>query len=163
MGGGFRNYERFARRAPWDKRARFRSKTNLSGGIFSRRAEAQITGAIMATNPKLTAAEWRAIQRVLPPSGGVGRPRHDDRRAVTELLYFEALARMPFSSVTLHGLHGRSRAGFLSVKRQRWLESGTWQRVVDAGRPALSRWRRQQWRGDSDTDRVMRAIARQWG
>jgi hypothetical protein len=32
--------------------------------------------------PQVTAAEWRLIQAVLPPSGGPGKPRQDDRAFV---------------------------------------------------------------------------------
>jgi len=113
----------------------------------------------MAADPRLTAAEWKRISAVLPRHRALGRPRHDDRRAVAELLFYETEARARWAGVSLQGLYGRPRAGFLSVRRQRWLEDGTWQRLVDAGRPAMARWHRQRHRGDnSDMALLMRSI-----
>ena len=118
----------------------------------------------MAADPRLTAPEWRTISAVLPSSTGIGRPRLDDRRAVAELLFFEVEARARWAGASLQGLYGRPRAGFLRVRRQRWLEDGTWPLIVDAGRPAMARWHRQRHRGgNSDIATVMRAFERQWG
>ena len=99
----------------------------------------------MAPNPRLTRAEWRMIRAVLPKSGGVGRPRQDDERAVAELLFAEATGRF---GRTLQQLYGRQRAGFLSVRRQRWKEAGAWDEILRAGCPAIARMRRREY-GDS--------------
>ena len=118
----------------------------------------------MPSIPKLTEREWRKIATVLPATGGVGRPRQDDRRAVNELLYFEVEVRSVWAGASLQSLYGRPRAAVLVVKRARWKENGTWQRLIDAGRPALMRWRKQRHRdyGDnSDTAKVMRLFERQ--
>ena len=95
--------------------------------------------------PALTAAEWAAIRAVLPKSGAIGRPRQDDRQAVVELLFAEATGRF---GRTLHQLYGRQRAGFLSVRRQRWKEAGAWDEILRAGDPAIARMRRREY-GDS--------------
>jgi len=97
----------------------------------------------MAPNLELTRTEWQAIARVLPQRGGVGRPPQDDRQAVAELLYAEALGRFGH---TLLQLYGRKRAGFLSVRRQRWRERGAWDEILRAGAPAIARMRRREYR-----------------
>jgi transposase len=96
----------------------------------------------MAPDPKLTAAEWRAIASILPRPGGVGRPPHDDRRAAAELLFAEATGR--FGRSLLH-LYGRERAAFLVVRRARWREIGAWDQILRASHPAIARMRRREY------------------
>jgi hypothetical protein len=61
------------------------------------------------------------------------------------LLFAEATGRF---GRTLSQLYGRQRAGFLSVRRQRWKESGTWDEILLAGAPAIARMCRREY-GDS--------------
>ena len=111
----------------------------------------------MASQPKLTNAEWKQIGSVLPQPGGVGRPRQDDRQAVAELLFAEATARF---GGTLLQLYGRQRAGFLSVRRQRLKEAGLWDEVLLAGRPAISRMRQREYGDCPEMMRLIRMIER---
>lgn len=99
----------------------------------------------MPAQPRLTEREWKKIAAVLPRPSGIGRPRADDREAVAELLFAEAVGRF---GGTLAHLYGRPRAGFLSMRRQRWAESGVWPDILRAGDPAIVRMRVREF-GDS--------------
>ena len=115
----------------------------------------------MAADPRLTAAEWKRISAVLPASTRVGRPAYDDRRAVAELLYFEVEARSRGRARRCRASTG-DRGPVICRCAGSDGENGTWQRLMDAGRPALVRWRRRRHRGDtSDTAKVMRSFERQ--
>ena len=92
----------------------------------------------MASNPKLTEAEWRAIQAVLPSSSGIGRPRHGDREAIAALLHHAS--QRGYYITPLQGLVGRKQAASLVVKRARWKEAGVWPLILQAGAPAMARW-----------------------
>ena len=118
----------------------------------------------MAANPHLNEREWKRIAAVLPPSRGVGRPRSDDRQAVAELLYAEVLTRTCWVAPALQTLYGRPRAGFLSMRRQRWREDGTWPKVIAAAAPALDRMHERELRSDGRTDmaRLMRQYDKRW-
>ena len=93
----------------------------------------------MSANPKLTDAEWHAIAAHLrtPPTG---RPHIDVRGDVARLLQAKALDR------PLQALFGRQTAGRLVVKRSRWREDGTWDRIERAGQPAMERMRAEEHR-----------------
>ena len=114
----------------------------------------------MLINPKLTAAEWAAIRRVLPASGGVGRPRHGDREAIAVLLYSQT--QQGRFGVPLQGLVPRKVAAALVVKRARWKEAGVWPLILEAGRPAMRRLKEKELRASmsdkSDIAILMRSL-----
>jgi hypothetical protein len=59
------------------------------------------------------------------------------------LLYAEAVGRF---GQTLQQLYGRQRAAFLSMRRQRWKESGAWDAILIAGHSAIVRMQRHEFR-----------------
>ena len=113
----------------------------------------------MATKPKLTAAEWRAIERVLPPSGGVGRPRHGDREGIAILLHHASQQRGYFTK-PLQSLVDRKTAAALVVKRARWIAAGVWPAILEAGRPAMRRMREQELRGSISNENTIAMLMR---
>jgi transposase len=84
--------------------------------------------------PMITAAEWRSIAPHLPPTGGPGKPRSDDRVVVSAFFYAEA------TNATLECLppaYGNPRS--LRTRRQRWQADGTLAKLMKAGAPAIKR------------------------
>ena len=62
--------------------------------------------------PMITAREWRSIAPLLPPTGGPGKPRQDDRRFVSAFFYSEA-TRSSLDSLPLVPLPDRVLKGIL--------------------------------------------------
>jgi transposase len=90
--------------------------------------------------PMITAREWRSIAPLLPPTGGPGKPRQDDRRIVSAFFYSEA-TRSSLDSLPL--AYGNARS--LRTRRQRWTVDGTSPRLMKAGEPVIQRMRRAYW------------------
>ena len=111
-----------------------------------------------------TEREWKRIAAVLPPPGGVGRPRRGDREALAILFRAEALSRTRFVKPALQELVDRKTAAVLVVKRARWREDGIWSKLLEVGAPAIERLRERELRryDNSDTGRLMRHVARSW-
>jgi len=99
--------------------------------------------------PLITAAEWRSISPHLPPTGGPGKPRSDDRLMLSGLFYSEACR---CSLESLPAGYGNARS--LRTRKQRWTADGTLPRLMQAGAPVIERMRRGYWglvRDASDT------------
>ena len=100
--------------------------------------------------PMIHAAEWKSIAPHLPPTGGPGKPRQDDRLMLSAFFYAEA------TKCTLEALppgYGNPRS--LRTRRQRWDRDGTLVRLMEAGEPVIERMKAQYWgrlRVASDTD-----------
>lgn len=105
----------------------------------------------MAAHPYLTQREWRRIEAILPATGGVGRRRRGDREALAVLFLQQALDATRFVKQPLQGLVGRKAAALLVVKRARWREDDTWQRLLAAGTPAIERMRTRELRRDGNS------------
>jgi hypothetical protein len=76
----------------------------------------------------------------LPPTGGPGKPRQDDRRFVSAFFYSEA-TRSSLDSLPL--TYGNARS--LRTRRQRWTVDGMLPRLMKAGEPVSQRMRRAYW------------------
>ena len=114
----------------------------------------------MATKPKLTAAEWRAIQRVLPPSSGVGRPRHGDREGIAVLLHHAS--QRGYYTPPLQGLVGRKAAASLVVKRARWQRGGRLAGDLASRTPAMRRWKEQDLRKSKHSEDAIAMLMSYW-
>ena len=90
--------------------------------------------------PMITAAEWRKIEPLLPPTGGPGKPRSDDRLMLSGLFYSAATK---CSLESLPAAYGNPRS--LRTRKQRWEASGTLPRLMEAGEPAITRMRDVYW------------------
>ena len=99
--------------------------------------------------PMITLAEWSSISPLLPPTGGPGKPRSDDRLMLSGLFYSAA------TKCTLECLppgYGNPRS--LRTRRPRWPADGTLPRLMQAGAPVIERMRHVYWglmRDASDT------------
>ena len=90
--------------------------------------------------PMITAAEWRSIAPHLPPSGGAGKPRQDDRLMVSAFFYAEACK---CSLDSLPPAYGNKNS--LQSRRRRWTANGTMRKLFEAGAPAIARMHRIYW------------------
>jgi hypothetical protein len=84
----------------------------------------------------INAREWRAIAPLLPPTGGPGKPRLDDRRYVSAFYYAAATTS---ALECLPKAYGNPRS--LRTRRQRWQADGTLARLMQAGAPVIARMR----------------------
>ena len=78
--------------------------------------------------PLVTAREWHLIAPDLPPTGGPGKPRSDDRCYVSAFFCAEAC------NCSLESLPGYANPRSLRTRRQRWEADGTLQKLLEAGR-----------------------------
>ena len=90
--------------------------------------------------PLINAAEWRAIEPLLPPTGGPGKPRSDDRLMLSGLFYSAATK---CSLESLPAGYGNARS--LRTRKQRWQTSGTLAKLMEAGQPVIARMHRNYW------------------
>jgi transposase len=90
--------------------------------------------------PQVTAREWQLIAPLLPPTGGPGKPRSDDRLMVSAFFY-AAACRCSLDS--LPPAYGNPRS--LRTRRQRWERDGTLARLMEAGKPVIERMRAGYW------------------
>ena len=90
--------------------------------------------------PMITAAEWRKIEPLLPPTGGPGKPRSDDRLMLSGLFYSAATK---CSLESLPAAYGNPRS--LRTRKQRWEASGTLAKLMEAGAPAIERMHGIYW------------------
>ena len=83
----------------------------------------------MPNLPMIHVAEWKKLQPLLPPSGGPGKPRSDDRLMLSGLFYSAA------TKCTLECLppaYGNPRS--LRTRRQRWKADGTLPKLMKPAR-----------------------------
>ena len=103
----------------------------------------------MPNLPMIHIAEWKKLAPLLPPTGGPGKPRSDDRLMLSGLFYSAA------TKCTLECLppaYGNPRS--LRTRKQRWTADGTLPLLMQAGAPVIERMRRGYWglvRDASDT------------
>jgi transposase len=100
--------------------------------------------------PLITAREWKSIAPLLPPTGGPGKPREDDRPYVSAFYY---CAACQCTLESLPAAYGNPRSQ--RIRKQRWTADGTLPRLMKAGEPVITRMRRQFWglvRDASDVD-----------
>jgi transposase len=99
--------------------------------------------------PKVTAAEWHAIEPALPAHHGAGRPRTDDRAFVSAFCYCAAtgcsLASLPA---------GYPNPRSLQTRRSRWQQAGIWTPVMTAAAASISRMRNEYWGAICDASDV---------
>ena len=99
--------------------------------------------------PTITAREWKSIAPHLPPTGGPGKPRSDDRLMVSAFFY-AAATKCSLESLPVG--YGNPRS--LRTRRSRWTADGTLPRLMQAGAPVIARMRNAYWgliRDASDT------------
>ena len=70
--------------------------------------------------PLITLREWKSISPHLPPTGGPGKPRSDDRLMLSGLFYAEATR---CSLESLPAGYGNPRS--LRTRKLRWERDGT--------------------------------------
>ena len=90
--------------------------------------------------PMITDREWRAIAPLLPPTGGPGKPRLDDRRYVSAFFY---AAACNCSLEFLPPAYGNARS--LRTRRQRWEADGLLARLMEAGQLVIARMHDGYW------------------
>jgi Putative transposase of IS4/5 family (DUF4096) len=98
----------------------------------------------------ILALPWKRLAPLLPPTGGPGKPRLDDRRMLSAF-YYAAACHCSLGS--LPPAYGNPRS--LRTRRQRWQADGTLARLMQAGAPVIARMRATYWgllRAASDTD-----------
>ena len=99
--------------------------------------------------PRLTAAEWKLIAPHLPPTGGPGKPRQDDKAFVSAFCYAAACG------CSLQNLpSGYPNPTSLQTRRHRWRQIGAWDRIMGEAAPVVARMRNKYWgliRAASDT------------
>lgn len=78
----------------------------------------------MAGSIKLTNSQWARIQPLLPPKRRFGRPRADDRRTLTAILW---VLRTGARWVDLPPHLGDDSTAHRRLKR--WSADGTWDRI----------------------------------
>jgi len=84
--------------------------------------------------PMINAREWKLVAPLLPPSGGPGKPRLDDRLMVSAFFYSAA------TRATLECLPaGYGNAASLRTRQRRWQDDGTLARLMKAGKPVIER------------------------
>lgn len=88
----------------------------------------------------INSREWKYLAPLLPPTGGVGRPRLDDRLVLSGLLYSEAcrcsLRSLPPKYGNWHSLQSR---------RAHWQATGLWPELLQAGAPTIARMKANYW------------------
>ncbi len=94
----------------------------------------------MPNLPMIHIAEWKKLAPLLPPTGGPGKPRLDDRLMLSGLFYAEACQ---CSLESLPPRYGNPRS--LRTRRQRWQADGTLPRLMKAGTPVIERMRAGYW------------------
>jgi len=108
--------------------------------------------------PMINAREWRTIAPLLPPTGGVGRPRLDDRRVLSALLYATAtecsLQSLPPGYANWHSLQSR---------RAHWQDLGLWPELLQAGAPTIARMKAVYWGLIRDASFDYRNSSEFWG
>jgi transposase len=90
--------------------------------------------------PLITLREWKSISPHLPPTGGPGKPRADDRLMLSGLFYAEATR---CSLESLPAGYGNPRS--LRTRKLRWERDGTLARLMQAGAPAIKRMHGIYW------------------
>ncbi len=90
--------------------------------------------------PMIHIAEWKKLAPLLPPTGGPGKPRLDDRLMLSGIFYSEA-CRCSLDS--LPAAYGNPRS--LRTRKQRWAADGTLHRLMEAGEPIVARMRADYW------------------
>jgi transposase len=90
--------------------------------------------------PLINAAEWKLIEPLLPPTGGPGKPRSDDRLMLSGLFY-SAATKCSLESLPV--AYGNPRS--LRTRKQRWERDGTLAKLMEAGEPAIARMHRNFW------------------
>jgi transposase len=90
--------------------------------------------------PLINARELKSISPLLPPTGGPGKPRSDDRLYVSAFYYCEA-TRCSLESLPAGYCNARS----LRTRRQRWTADGTLPKLLEAGVPIVERMRDAYW------------------
>ena len=101
--------------------------------------------------PMINASEWRMLAPHLPPTGGAGRPRLDDRLMLSAFFY-AAACNCSLDSLPA-GRYGNARS--LRTRRQRWEADGTLATLMKIGAPVIARMRNAYWgelRAASDID-----------
>jgi len=94
----------------------------------------------MPNLPMITAREWKSLAPLLPPAGGPGKPRQDDRRYVSAFFY---AAACKCSLDSLPPAYGNAQS--LRSRRRRWERDGTMARLMQAGEPVVARMHRDYW------------------
>ena len=74
----------------------------------------------MSNLPMIHVAEWKKLQPLLPPTGGPGKPRSDDRLMLSGLFY-SAATKCSLESLPVG--YGNPRS--LRTRRSRWTADGT--------------------------------------
>ena len=90
--------------------------------------------------PLITLREWKSISPHLPPTGGPGKPRSDDRLILSGLFYSAATK---CSLESLPAGYGNPRS--LRTRKQRWERDGTMHKLMKAGEPAIARMHDVYW------------------
>src|SRR4029450_6561813 len=90
--------------------------------------------------PMINAREWRLISPLLPPTGGPGKPRLDDRLMLSAFYYAQATTS---ALECLPKAYGNPRS--LRTRRRRWEADGTLARLMQAGAPVIARMRADYW------------------
>jgi hypothetical protein len=85
-------------------------------------------------------AEWKKLAPLLPPAGGPGKPRLDDRLYVSAFFYAEATNS---SLECLPAGYGNPRS--LRTRKQRWQADGTLAKLMKAGEPVIQRMHNYYW------------------
>ena len=83
---------------------------------------------------ELTDKQWDMIRPHLPKSGGVGRPRTDDRRTIDAILY---VCITGCRWIDLPARYGPKSTAHRRL--QRWQTDGIWARILRAAILAASR------------------------
>jgi transposase len=87
----------------------------------------------------LTDAEWEAVAPLLPPTGGPGRPRQDDK------VFMSAFAYAAACGCSLDALEGYGNPRSLRTRWQRWQQAGIAAKLMAAAAPAIKRMQADYW------------------
>ena len=94
----------------------------------------------MPNLPMIHTREWKLLEPLLPPSGGPGKPRDNDRLYVSAFFYAAACS-CTFES--LPAAYGNPRS--LRTRQVRWQRDGTLAKLMQAGAPVIARMREVYW------------------
>jgi hypothetical protein len=94
----------------------------------------------MPNLPMIHVAEWKKLEPLLPPAGGPGKPRSDDRLMLSAFYYAEA-CRCSLDSLPA----GYGNKSSLQSRRRRWTVDGTLPRLMEAGAPVIARMHANYW------------------